>query len=460
MYIELDNFGPLKKAKFDIADLTIICGENNTGKTYATHATYALLDFIRSSPAIDIDNSDINQLIEEGSVIIELKSHIENIQQYLQQSSRVFTNELSTVFASSESLFEGSTISLNIENLQQRSFTDIDVKIGSSKTPLMRIISNSEAQNITVSLLKTFNESEFPPRRLLKDIIKDGIGQLLFEDLIPRPFIASAERTGAAIFQKELDFTRNRILEMLSEKEAKFSPIKFLKRFGGEYPIAISRNVDFIRELSTITNKESYVLKEHASILLEFRDLIGGEYKVIRDEIKFIPNKSKGTKLSLMESSSAVRSLLDIGFYLRHIANKGDILMIDEPELNLHPNNQRKIARLFAKLVNIGIKIFITTHSDYIIREFSTLLMLNQKGERFNAIRKQEKYSENELLRKEQVKLYIAQEELVLLKGNQKRTKCKTLVPIITSQHEGIEAKSFNATISEMNRIQDELLWG
>ena len=63
------------------------------------------------------------------------------------------------------------------------------------------------------------------------------------------------------------------------------------------------------------------------------------------------------------ESSSSVRSLLDIGFYLKHIAKKGDLLMIDEPELNLHPENQRRVARLIAKLVNYGIKIFVTTIS-------------------------------------------------------------------------------------------------
>jgi predicted ATPase len=42
-------------------------------------------------------------------------------------------------------------------------------------------------------------------------------------------------------------------------------------------------------------------------------------------------------------------------------------IFIDEPELNLHPENQRLITQVLANLVNIGIKVFITTHSDYII---------------------------------------------------------------------------------------------
>ncbi|MDR2644169.1 MAG: ATP-binding protein [Planctomycetaceae bacterium] len=56
-----------------------------------------------------------------------------------------------------------------------------------------------------------------------------------------------------------------------------------------------------------------------------------------------------------------VRALFLFGNYLRYVAAPGDILMIDEPELNLHPEKQRQIARL----ANAGIKVSLTTHSDF-----------------------------------------------------------------------------------------------
>ena len=104
----------------------------------------------------------------------------------------------------------------------------------------------------------------------------------------------------------------------------------------------------------------------------DFADIIGGDYQITQyDQLYYIP-KGTGLKLTMDQSSSAVRSLLDVGFYLRHVAQKGDLLMVDEPELNLHPANQRRIARLFARLVNLGVKVFITTHSDYIVKELTT----------------------------------------------------------------------------------------
>ena len=43
MKFQFENLGLLDKAEIELADLTIICGENNTGKTYATYAIYGFL---------------------------------------------------------------------------------------------------------------------------------------------------------------------------------------------------------------------------------------------------------------------------------------------------------------------------------------------------------------------------------------------------------------------------------
>ena len=46
-----------------------------------------------------------------------------------------------------------------------------------------------------------------------------------------------------------------------------------------------------------------------------------------------------------------------IDYYINNLAKKGQLLVIDEPELNLHPDNQRKMAALIVRLINSGIKI-------------------------------------------------------------------------------------------------------
>ena len=57
------------------------------------------------------------------------------------------------------------------------------------------------------------------------------------------------------------------------------------------------------------------------------------------------------------------------------MARPSDTLIIDEPEMNFHPDVQVVLARIFAILVNKGLKVVISTHSDYIVRELNNLIM-------------------------------------------------------------------------------------
>jgi hypothetical protein len=63
------------------------------------------------------------------------------------------------------------------------------------------------------------------PHQVISRAIGDAIKEIIFGRLFPNPFIASAERTGAAIFRKELNFARNRLLEQVSTMENDLNPL-------------------------------------------------------------------------------------------------------------------------------------------------------------------------------------------------------------------------------------------
>lgn len=168
----------------------------------------------------------------------------------------------------------------------------------------------------------------------------------------------------------------------------------------------------------SVERKKSFIAQDHPDILDDFGDII-----------------------------DTVRPLLKLGFYLRHAAKKGDLLMMDEPESNLHPENQCQIARLFARLVNSGIKVFITTHSDYIIKELNTLIMLNHDRPHLKKIAREEGYKENELISADKIKVYVAEKD-------------NTLTPAPLDPEFGMEVRSFDTIIDRMNRIQDAIVWG
>lgn len=458
MKITIQNLGILKQADFEVGDLTVICGKNNTGKTYATYALYGFLKIWKHLIDIGIDLSEIEELIEQNAKKIDLDKIWKERKKLVNKVCKSYSNILFKIFASEEKKFIDSKFHLQTrENVW-------DSSVSFSKTLKNKTYGNLKFQKeagssvLKVFLLREEANDEKPPLTILKELIEDQVKEILFQDMFPDVFIASAERTGVAIFRKDLDFARNRMLDELGMNRD-IDPFEFLNKVYTSYALPVKDNVDFARSLEDFSRQDSYLKKEHPDILNKFSEVIGGDYKVIRGIIYFVPKKG-GVKLLMNESSSAVRSLLDVGFYLRHFARKGDLFIIDEPELNLHPENQCRLARLFACLVNAGLKIFITTHSDYIVKEINTLLMLKQKKKHMTKIMKEYGYENNELLNADKVKVFIADKKPVLLEGRTRRTKIDTFFPAKINQELGIKLGSFDEVINRMNDIQNEIMWG
>lgn len=461
MKIKVKNLGALKQAEFTLGDMTIICGCNNTGKTYATYALFGFLYTWRRMFSIPISSEKIEQLLANGVIRLDIQEYVKQSEQILAKGCQAYTQQLPKIFAAPAERFKETDfqISLDIQNLSLAS--KFDRKISSGEVSLFSITKTEESTELVVTLLVE-KEKAIIPIDILERIIADAFKDIIFVQLFPRPFIASAERTGAAIFRKELNFARNRLLEEMGQADKNIDPMELLLKDYDDYALPIKTNVDFTRGIETLVKKSSFIAENHADVLVDFADIIGGEYTVNRnDQLYYVP-KGKRVKLSMDESSSAVRSLLDIGFYLRHEAQLGDLLMVDEPELNLHPENQRRVARLFARLVNLGIKVFITTHSDYIIKELNTLIMLNHDKPYLKRIAEEEGYRTTELISSEKIKVYIAEEATIKLEGSKRKTKtkCQTLTPADIDPELGIEARSFDKTIETMNRIQEAIVWG
>ena len=457
--IRLKNLGILKHAEFSLGDLTVICGKNNTGKTYATYALYGFLQSWRDFISFPVSDAQIQSLLTDGGIKIGLEQYVKMADRMLAEACKRYTDQLDTIFAAREGQFRNSEFHIQIgaPNIHDRGHGGTIILNGVTIFTYSKEIGSEE---LTVTLGLEALQKEIDPL-FVKKTIGSVIGNAVFSDSFPTPFIASAERTGAAIFRRELDFARNQLLEQMSQGGKTINPLILLSKSYQRYPSPIKVNVDFIRDLQDVAKGQSFIAKEHPEVLEDFTDIIGGEYTITQDDQLYYVPKGTGLKLTMVESSSAVRSLLDIGFYLRHIVQKGELLMVDEPELNLHPANQRRIARLFARLVNLGVKVFITTHSDYIVKELNTLIMLNHDKPHLKRIAKENGYCQSELIRSDQVKVYMTQEALMPLEeGQKRRRRGLKLEEAEVDQVLGIEARSFDETIDEMNSILEDIVWG
>ncbi|HEY7035048.1 MAG TPA: AAA family ATPase [Thermomicrobiales bacterium] len=88
-----------------------------------------------------------------------------------------------------------------------------------------------------------------------------------------------------------------------------------------------------------------------------------------------------GLTLSMQQSSSMVAEWSSLALWLKALLASGALLIIDEPEAHLHPENQRLMARLLVRLVNAGVRVIATTHSSLILHQISNSMMASQLGD-------------------------------------------------------------------------------
>ena len=476
MRIRLKNLGILKHAEFALGDLTIICGENNTGKTYMAYALYGFLRSWRELVDFSISDAQIQRLLADGVLHIDLSQYVKTANQILAEACEKYRDKLDEVFAATEGRFRDSEFYIEVEipdilGIEYKREMMSTSAHGDNWEPdddwYFSCLKRKESQEVIFTLQA---KKKSRRREMLYSIanrfIHHRIGDIIFSQslpfpILPFPFITSAERTGVAIFRRDLNSARNRLLDEMAQANKVMDARDLFSKGYQNYPSPIEANVEFTGQLEYISKRKSFITKEHPDVLEEFADIVGGDYSITQnDQLYYIPRGTR-VRLTMDQSSSAVRSLLDMGFYLRYVAHKGDLLMVDEPELNLHPKNQRRIAKLFARLVNLGIKVFVTTHSDYIVKELNTLIMLNHDESHLKRIAQENGYRNDELISSDQVKVYMAREDLIPLEeGQKRRRRGHTLVEADVDPELGIEAPSFDETIKEMNRIQRDIVWG
>lgn len=428
MKFTFEHLGNLPKATISLSNFTIVCGSNNMSKTLFNNAIYGLIKYLSSSDAkvkYKNDNANLNFSIDLNDYIGPVK---ESIKKYQQE----FWKELPRVFDVQQELVSSTRIMLDPDSFVPNFNLARRIRLGNS------VVADRPAGGSKLTVIIT------PSGTSENKQIQESIPRLIYyacvDVLLPEVFFMTAERSGISIFQKEIDTKRNRAIFNLKDDSARTGDIGHLFASISNYPISIQDNIDVIRDVSNIRKHKSF-LKEKLDAA--FQSIVGGTYLTENNDISFSIKSGRGNfvKLPIHYASSSIKSLFLLDLYIKNIAQGHDLLIIDEPELSLHPENQRKLAWLLACLSNYGVKILITTHSDYIVKEISSLLMLGElQKEKREALLDELAYPKDSVLSKENVKCYIMNNNGVVN---------------ATIGKNGIDVELFNKEIDDMNRSYD-----
>lgn len=450
MKIQINNLGNVEYGDLDISKrLTVFCGPNNTGKTYVSYVIYSLL-----KPQYYFDNTDVpnlSKVLVEDKVLFELTS--KNINTYRKNKLQNIGSNLESLFGISDSdklsLFKNLNLQYSLSDAEfMKSVADIELNYNFMWNGLALSVKKAKGDyNVEVSRPK-----EVALGSADSFFFSWELATSIYEKLVNYPFTKSCifpvERNSIYTFNKELSIQRNELIEQMqalkdNKRIGRDSVDRLLGR-STRYPLAIRDCLSVANDLNNLKKQKS----EYADFAetLE-RKLLGGKMSVTKEgEVEFIPKK--GQRLPIHLTASIVKTLSSLTFYLKHLAVRGDLIIIDEPEMNLHPDAQVMLAHIFGQLVNKGLNLLISTHSDYIIRELNNMIALGSISDR-ETIMKELGYTDDEVLSYSDVSVYLFKPK----KANSKAAKIER----VEVKDDGFSMETIDEVIYQMNVNSDRI---
>ena len=468
MKFTFENLGPIRKADLELGDLTIISGRNNTGKTSIVYALYGFLNGFDRQLTGSWGESFVEncftrigagpveeatrRLRDDGQAMWDMsKEQLETERERLvvAMAKNYSENGISRTFNASPEYFRGASMRVDYGN-------EFFVKTSSLRAHLDQrgrsVNWIHDEGKVTVSLVDDTPEGMKPlsPDHLKRVFVRTYLrfllgGAFMF---VQNPYIFSSARHTIPLFIRELDYVRNQVVRSMQFKEREsnssppfdFGPLENIS----SYPLPVHDNIDFYRRIPRLAEFYRDDISEDYAGPIE--EMLRGRFKVADDSVRLTssPGDGAGFDIPLHLASSSAWELSSLHFFLKYIFDLdiSCLIIIDEPESHLDTNNQIRLARLLAELVNAGNRVLITTHSDYIVKEVNNLIMLSSSFAGKSETVERLGYRESHIVSPGQVRAYTAEDG--------------TLSPNKVDEF-GIQMKVFDETIDDINRTAREL---
>ena len=390
MKISVTNIGPVRKADIELDPLTIFIGPNNTGKSIIATVLYAALShagvssergmertvhsglwtplrnndetaaadeaIIRSSPEEKITFSSIPESVRDlfAEQLTEmLRDRLPIISEEIERASGAPLRSLrrstgkrsatATVTLVSEKPAWQARITVSASNYEMTVARPPDIQEFLDLTPKPLLDLRSRRKNIT------------PTARL-----SAVLAIVFFGDLPLRTWYLPAGRTG--ILQSY------RVLARSIIRGASVSGIG-----DSREPALTGVIADFLGEMVGLDPQAEGEFAEEARQLEE--EVLHGQITLQGEPSPEVVYRTGAGDYPIRRTSSMVSELAPVVLYLRHRLHRDDLLIIEEPEGHLHPAAQVAFARCLVRLVNKGLRVVLTTHSEFFLEQINTAIM-------------------------------------------------------------------------------------
>ena len=408
------NLGPLAEGVVELKPLTIFVGPSNTGKSYMAAAIWAVAQAIESGNLGFIPGvwRAIHRPQDEDPEAVKAIQHWIELQNgLLDRSSGIavaelpeaaqlvidkFTRQLLDITCTkikdrlryaygkdSEFAKNGKPADFSLAVRRDNPLLSLNVTLTGHEKPMSAFdISKSKVPSYELENLPMGfdgglyeNMADYLFRRAKMMAMKS-----IVDDFPPDSYYLPAARSGIVQGQKVLAAALVRQSSRIGIEQFNIPTLpgmatEFLSQLLG-LDKRMARFPEFTSQLgAAISFIENNVLYGKIDL-----DESGG---LPTPEIVYLTGGAElpAAKYTLDHTSSMVSELAPLILFLKYLVNRGDLLVLEEPESHLHPAAQLRMARGIARLVNAGVRILITTHSSDLMGQIDNLISLSNVSE-------------------------------------------------------------------------------
>lgn len=403
LYIE--NLGAIDKAEITISPLTVLAGENGTGKSFVTKFLYSVLKVLNqdvykksiintSDEILEILN-ELKDLLTQG-LFSNLGMFFVRIQDRIKNSQNIFKEDLFSELNDLDSLLEtysgeSDVITKKIrENSNQNTVTQYikdtqTLNLLSRHVELLQFFSKfiSYRDLVYFEILQTNITSELKSNfqiPTIEQLIRHGTDKIIFEikDIILIAITKNSLTISQDYSNQGNALNINRLVFFESSVYWRLSP-ELLNQSNQPKYFYLSENIKDerltgipqhfldLRELVFANFKHGERPQFIEECANELQQSLNGKFSSNGNDLAFETNQGQAISKNLVSFGMTNLGVLQ-AVLSKNIINKGSFVFIDEPESNLHPEWQAVLAKILVKLAENGLFVVITTHSSDMLK--------------------------------------------------------------------------------------------
>lgn len=398
MKVTIRNIGIIRdEVTIDLKPLTIFIGPNNSGKTWLAYILagilgpfgqnlYAEAYVERRVPTIyEPLNKAIEQVLSEGNAILDLRRFGDVYgEEYFNNVANYARTWMSRYLSTQLVQFDDMDVKFDLAETKKQ-FLDQITKYS------LRIAIVIGPQGSQLTIRKSRNDDTLYAFTSSETQDRDGSEQPIGNTIPPDEvrlrlinFVSTALRR--SLYPQVCIFPTERAALVDSRIGASSDAILPVRSFLSMLNVIFDSGTDERNQREKIAINDRRVRKYVDLAAYLERHILSGSVDFStpepdpRREVLFRP--ATNVSLEIPIASSMVKELSPLVLYLRHFAEPGELLIIDEPEMNLHPEAQAKIIEFLAMLVNAGLNVLFTTHSPYITDHLTNLIRADQSEDK------------------------------------------------------------------------------